>query len=262
VLVATILLLASIAGADEQPDTQVSIIDTWPPGNHISLGRDQTFYLRLAYSTDTPVRIWARPYYEGEPADAGSHPSRQYSGSGEALGWFFLSQPGVRVDEIRISAGDGRVASTPVMAVWRGQILASSKPAATVLPPAWIEELKSIDQAAQEQAFQERMNQPLTAWESILFALFVPMVLAVGLVGLVWPFRALLRWRGGWRLGAALPAALMAFVVLRLIIGVVLDPRSHNLWPFEILLAGVASGVIMSGLAVARKLSGPRPPRV
>ena len=254
-LAASVLSSALAAGAGELSGTRVDIIDTWPAGNHVSLGSNQSFYLRLAYSTDTPVRIWARPYLEGEPADAGSHPSRQHSGDGEALGWFFLSRPGSRVDEIRITAGDGTDDGTPLMAVWRGQILGSSKPGVQGTVPAWVEELKRVDRTAREQALQAQMNQPLTAWEKLLFTLFIPTVLVIGAIGLVWPFRALMRWRGSWRLGAALPATVMGFVVLRLIIDVALDPRSHNLWPFEILLAGAFSGVIMLGLALARKLT-------
>lgn len=47
----------------------------------------------------------------------------------------------------------------------------------------------------------------------------------------------------------------MAFVVLRLIVGVARDPTSHNLWPFEILMAGGLSTVLMIVLLVARKVT-------
>jgi len=60
-------------------------------------------------------------------------------------------------------------------------------------------------------------------------------------------------WTGGWRVAAAIPCALMAFVVLRIIIGVMLDPTSHNLWPFEILYAAAASLVYLSAVALARR---------
>jgi hypothetical protein len=40
--------------------------------------------------------------------------------------------------------------------------------------------------------------------------------------GFVMPVRALLRWRGGWRTAAAVPAALMGFVIARLLVGVAL----------------------------------------
>ncbi|HQX25693.1 MAG TPA: hypothetical protein PLI00_14285 [Pseudomonadota bacterium] len=65
-----------------------------------------------------------------------------------------------------------------------------------------------------------------------------------------------LRWRGGWRIAAAVPAIMMAFVVLRIVIGVARDPTSHNLWPFEILMAGAMSAGVTGLLAVVRKLTG------
>ncbi|MGC1728146.1 MAG: hypothetical protein WA747_02060, partial [Steroidobacteraceae bacterium] len=75
----------------------------------------------------------------------------------------------------------------------------------------------------------------------------------LGVGGVVLPVRALVRWRGGWRLAAGVPAALMGFVVLRVIVGVAADPTSHNLWPFEILIAGLVSAVIMVVLTLVRR---------
>jgi hypothetical protein len=57
-------------------------------------------------------------------------------------------------------------------------------------------------------------------------------------------------------MSAAVPAALMGFVVVRLIVGVSIDPTSHNLWPFEILMVGLLSTVIMVVLTVARRVRG------
>jgi hypothetical protein len=57
-------------------------------------------------------------------------------------------------------------------------------------------------------------------------------------------------------LAATLPAALMGFVVLRLIVGVSRDPTSHNLWPFEILITGALSVLLMGMLWLLRKVSG------
>lgn len=252
-LLLTAILSPSVVA--EAAGTRVRIIDTWPEGNHVNLGRDQTFYVRLAYESETPVRIWARPYHEGEPAHAGSHASPRYSGRGEALGWFFLMEPGTRVDEIQVTAGDGSSAGTALMAVWRGQIFASSKPAQTGAPPQWVEELRRQEKAAHDREVREAMAQPVPPGEAILAAVFMWGVLAVGLVGLVWPWWALMRWRGKWLLGAALPALLMTLVVLRLVIGIAVDPGSHNLWPFELLIGGLVSSVVMVVLVVARRLT-------
>src|SRR3546814_2793134 len=80
----------------------------------------------------------------------------------------------------------------------------------------------------------------------------------VGLLALALPAWALWRWRGGWRIAAMVPAALMAFVVLRIVVGVAIDPTSHNLWPFEILMAGGLASVLVLALWLVRKLSGAR----
>src|SRR5688572_21479265 len=83
--------------------TTVELLETEPAGRNVTLGSGETFYMRIAYSTDTPVRIWARPYFEGREVNAGSNPSRVHEGKGEALVWFFfLGEPGQQVDEIRI----------------------------------------------------------------------------------------------------------------------------------------------------------------
>lgn len=54
-------------------------------------------------------------------------------------------------------------------------------------------------------------------------------MLSLGIAGLTWPAWGRWRWHGGWRLAAAVPAAIMAFVVLRLFIGAAFDSTSHNL---------------------------------
>jgi hypothetical protein len=57
-------------------------------------------------------------------------------------------------------------------------------------------------------------------------------------------------------MAAAVPAALMGFVIVRLLAGVSVDPTSHNLWPFEILMVGLLSTVIMVVLTLARRATG------
>lgn len=99
--------LTALAG-DARAKTTVQVLETYPAGDVITLGKNQSFYLRIGYSTDKPVRIWARPFFQGSEVAAGSNPSRVYSGSDEALGWFFFMEPGKQVDEDRIRAGTVR----------------------------------------------------------------------------------------------------------------------------------------------------------
>jgi hypothetical protein len=45
---------------------------------------------------------------------------------------------------------------------------------------------------------------------------------------------------------------MMAFVIGRIVVDTALDPTSHNLWPFEILMWGGASTIAMGVLAFLR----------
>jgi len=242
-------------GAVEASAT-VEVLETYPAGPEVTLGRNENFYLRLRYDTDHPIGIWARPYFKGQPANAGTNGSYSYSGNGEALGWFFFSGNRGEVDEIRITAGDGSIAGTPVVLTYPVHVVPSERESDTEDAPEWVARLKAADSERQRQAYQAYANRPVSPFTSLLVSLFMIVVLALGVGGLVWPARALLRWRGGWRMAAAVPAALMAFVVLRLLVGVSIDPTSHNLWPFEILMVGMLSTVIMVVLTLARRATG------
>ena len=70
------------------------------------------------------------------------------------------------------------------------------------------------------------------------------------------PLWALWKWRGGWRLAAVVPVAVMAFVVGRIVVDTSRDPTSHNLWPFEILYSGAAGLALIVVLALARRFTG------
>jgi hypothetical protein len=257
----TVLLLVIGAGlaidGTARADTTVEVVETDPPGDVVWLNRNQSFYLRLSYQSDEPVKIWARPYYRGKVVQAGSNPSRTYpAGSGEALGWFFLFEPGTRVDEVRISAGDGSVDGTRVVAVYPVQVIGTGDAAATGETPEWVTTQRALDKAAQDAYDEQLRNTPVSRGDQLFAAGFMLATLAVFVLGFVAPAWGLWRWRGGWRIVAAIPAVMMAFVVLRIIVGVAIDPTSHNLWPFEILMTGALCLGIMLVLVAARKLAG------
>ena len=243
------------AVAPARADTQIRVIDTYPSGANVVLPRNENFNLRLAYSTETPVGIWVTPYFQGQRVGVGSSPSARYTGSGEALAWFFFMQPGDQIDEIRITAGDGGTSTTPVVATYRVHVTGGSS-SGTQTPPRWVGEMAAASEAAILQASKARMNAPVGAFDTLIFGAFMIFMLAVGLVGLVGPVVALFRWRGGWRLAALVPMVLVSFVVLRMLIGVERDPTSHNLWPFEILIAGSESIAVLAVLLIARRVTG------
>src|SRR5690606_18928 len=109
----------------------------------------------------------------------------------------------------------------------------------------WVAALREENQRLLREAYDERSSAPLSAGESILVAGFMLAVLGLGIGGIVAPLRAWRRWQGGWRKAAAVPIAMVGFVILRIVFGVMLDPTSHNLWPFEILQVGVLSFAII-----------------
>jgi len=251
--------LAAVAlacGTAAQAAPTVEIVDTYPAGEEVTLGRNANFYLRLHYATDHPIGIWAQPYFRGQPANAGSNGSYSYTGDGEALGWFFFSGNRGEVDEIRITAGDGSVSGTPVVLTYPVHVLPSERASASEDEPEWVGRLRAADAQRQRLAAQAYANRPVSPFSSLLLSLFMVGVLALGVGGVVLPVRALLRWRGGWRLAAVVPAALMGFVILRIVIGVSMDRTSHNLWPFEILMVGLLCTLIMVGLTLARRAAG------
>jgi hypothetical protein len=250
------LVLGLAAAATLQAGTSVRVLDTYPEGDRVVLGRNQNFYLRLSYEADGTVGIWARPYFHGQPANAGSNGSYSYRGSGEALGWFFFSANRGEVDEIRISAGDGSTAGTAVVLSYPVHVTASESETDSADQPEWVSRLRAADAVQQRLARQQYANRGASPLAALLGGAFMIAVLALGLGGVGLPVRALLRWRGGWRIAAAGPAALMGFVVLRIIVGVAADPTAHNLWPFEILMAGLASTVVMALLSLARRATG------
>lgn len=251
-----LLPIGGIRATDAPSPVTVSVTDTWPQGDDITLGRNQNFYLRLAYRSPTPTGIWIQPYFHGEPAKVGSSPSMRYSGEGESLGWFFFMQPGDEVDEIRITAGDGRLDHTPVVATYPVHLTGGFEPATDELPPEWVERLRARDKAQQQAARQHAASEPVSAGSIAFFSAFMLAMFAIGLIGLVAPAWALWRWRGLWRGLAAIPAAVMAWAVLNIVVGVARDPTSHNLWPFEVLQAGALSLLVMLALWIARKAMG------
>ncbi len=234
----------------------VEVLATDPSGSIVQLGRNQNFYLRIHYQTDRPISIWAHPYYRGRETKAGTNPSRRYNGAGEALGWFFFMEPGDQADEVRIDVGDGTSVGTYTAATYPLRIFSRTESASAHVEPDWVVELKQRDQAAQRADYDKRMTTPPTAGEWILFNGFMLLMLALGIIGIAGPAWGVWRWRRGWRIAAAVPASMMAFVVVRLLFGVAHDPTSHNLWPFEILQAGALSVAIMAVLWVTRKISG------
>lgn len=103
----TLAALSLLAMPVVHAGSNALIVETHPSAA-ATLGRNESFYVRIEYAADEPISLWARPYRDGNVvAEAMSNPSSKYTGSGEALGWFALIEPG-DVDEVRIIAGGGK----------------------------------------------------------------------------------------------------------------------------------------------------------
>jgi hypothetical protein len=251
--IAVLLLAVAALPHVAQAAAELRVIETWPVGDTVTLGTNQNYYLRIGYVTDEPVHIWARPYYRGDEVAAGSNPSPVYTGTGEALGWFFFMEEGERVDEIRINVGDGSSAGTRLAVTYPVDVRAGSA-AATGSEPAWLTALLQENERLMRDAYEKRMSEPAGAGDALIAGGFMLAVLALGIGSIAVPILAMRRWSGGWRVAAAVPVCIIGFVVLRIVIDTSRDPTSHNLWPFEILQAGAVSLVLIGVLYLARKL--------
>ena len=245
------------AGASAEPSARV--VGTDPPGDYITLARGESLYVRIEYASERPVSIWARPYFGGREVPARSNASIPHDGTGEALGWFELIEPGP-VDEVRILIGDGTRVGTKVAATHRVQLAATDRPARERVRAAWVDALSGQEAAVRRADYDKRMSEPVRTGDRVLFSGFMLAVLVLLVGSLAWPAWALWRWRGGWRTAAAVPIAVMSLVVLRIFFDTARDPTSHNLWPFEILMWGGACVAFMAALKLARRSSrGARP---
>lgn len=248
-LFAVMILLS--AGAHASTTARILATD---PGMEAALGRNQSFYVRIAYQSDEPISLWARPYLDGEEVEkAMSNASAKYVGEGEALGWFALIEPG-EVDEVRILAGGGKPYREWELARENVQLIWTTENASAGRPAPWVEELKAAAEARMHAETERRASEPVSAGETIFFSGFMLFMIALGLAGVGLPLWSVWKWRGGWRIAAAVPAGVVLFVVLRIVIDTAGDPTSHNLWPFEVLMAGTGALLAIGVLKLLRRL--------
>jgi len=250
-------LLAVVMAFGVRAEVRVSVADTDPSGESV-LGRDEPFFVRVRFASDEPVSIWVRPFRHGEPVlHVKTNASGRHAGTGYALGWFSLDDAS-EVDEVRIRVGGGNPYREWVAATVPVNVAGTGRPAPTRARAPWVDELQHAEDSARREAQRRQMSAPVTTGERLLMSGFMLATLALLVGGLAVPALAMRRWRGGWRIAAAVPAALMAFVVLRIVVGTTIDPTSHNLWPFEILVWGVVALLILALIALARRLTGSR----
>ena len=245
------LALVSMAA---QSGHQVEVLDTWPAGEAVTVGPGEPFHLRIAWSTDSMTRIFARPYYRGKEVPALNSPSPSYRGSGETSVWFTLSKRNGQVDEVRLFTGNGgKVTRRPPTLTHRVSISGSTTALSATPAPEWVARLQADVESATGGP-QEPTGSADDAW----MRGFMLLVLALTLCGFLLPIWCVWRWRGRWRIAAAIPLLGMGLLVLMLLSAAVFAPGSLGLFPLTLLLAAICSSLVTMLLVVARWLSLPR----
>lgn len=179
---------------------------------------------------------------------------------GEAVLFVFLQpkEGDVHVDEIVLKTTEAGLASTrdppgethviPVDVTWT-----VATGTATSAAPAWLTEHRA--QATARRAAARAAAPPSGPLENFLW--FAGSILFVALaIGAVWlPIRWMRRWHGGWRVAAAACLVPVPLAIANIVLGLISDPSSHNLFPFEIAMAGAVAYGLMIVVGIAHVAS-------
>jgi hypothetical protein len=237
-----------------EPDVlEVRLLETAPP-SPARVGTAARLSARVGYRSDLPVRFSATPLLRGEPVRAGSNGSPAWpAGEGEALVWFFLFEPGL-VDGLRIGVGhaNGRGTFRSFDFPLDAEFVGGSGPASREV--AWVARLESTAEAL--RAAQRPAADPGGAADTALGVAIIGGLFGVLILAAALPIAGIRSWTGHWRWGAWLALAIFAVPSMNVVIGVMIDPTSHNLWPLELFGYAVASVSLCSALFVLRKLRG------
>jgi hypothetical protein len=231
-------------------EVRLRVLESFPAAP-ATLGHWEQYYLRIGYVADQPIRVRVDPYFGAAevPGMNGGSPLHA-AGAGEALFWIAYTKP-ARVDRLVVYAQDekwqGRFAELelPVALAWTGE-----KPATAQALPDWVLRLRAEREARDKLESQARMNAPASwGWTAAFFVMgwSIPLYFILQAV-LLW------RWRGGWRLAAAIPAVPMAAVLLHAVYAYF---RGSNIFPlFLIFFCPVALAYLVVLLGVRRARVG------
>ncbi|MBL0143518.1 MAG: hypothetical protein IPP91_15750 [Betaproteobacteria bacterium] len=251
-LFAAFLALAC-AAVRAEVRAQVAGID---PATPAVLARNQPLYVRIDYADADGHHFWAKPYFRGDPVKRIKfNASSRYAGSGSALGWFSLDQADA-VDEVRIVAGGGRPFKEFEVSRLRVDVRGTGVPGESAPRAEWVDSMQRESDAQRRRDMAEEKARPASVFDSLIVPGFMLAVLGLLAGGVAAPVWAIRRWQGGWRFAAALPLVAIAFVVARIVVDTARDPTSHNLWPFEILMAGGAGLAFLAVAYLVKRLAG------
>lgn len=257
ILVVATLLQADIARG-QTPQISFEVLETSPP-SPATLHRGDHVYVRIRYETNVPMWIEGRYSNHGAPARAArmSGAGLAGPGKGELIVWAsFVAQAGVdAIDLEAYTNGRGGFARQHLAVdfTWDGQ------PTAGETRAPWVAPLLAEEQARQQKAFGEMERQFYSPGSGGLGAtaglvsIVGLLALAVVVGGFVWPIYGAIRWKGVWRIAAALPLAAGVLWTLKDAYDLFLDSTSHNLLPFEYVIGAVVTVPYMLVVAIWRR---------
>jgi hypothetical protein len=220
------LLCAPHAVAQSPVALEVSATDPEPQA---ALQRGETFYARVAYQSDRPLRIRIQGLRQGRQVPTMTNPApRSNPPSGETIVWLASDRPAT-TDEILVTAEDeatGKVVaqvSVPVNLEWTGN------PATT--PRQVADWARTMSQAQQQSISQDmRTYGEGGGLMSTLLDLVIRFSLPGYIVAQIWSLRRL---EGSWRKAAWVPAFVMGAALLFSLFAL---SRGSNLWPIWLIL--------------------------
>jgi hypothetical protein len=172
------LLLLCFLACSAQAEIRALVVETDPPGEAVTLGRDEVLWVRIAYTTDEPVRIWARPYLGGQEYPVQGNPSLMHTGAGYALGWFSFHQA-AQADEIRITVGTGASSQPLEVARHPVRLTATGQPGAARTAAPWVDELRREAEAKGRLERKRIASQPASTGDTALTYALMLLVAAV-----------------------------------------------------------------------------------
>lgn len=227
------LLILSLTAAVQAAEIEITRMH---PGEPAVLAPNEVFYTGIAYRSEQPLRIWVRPYYQGQQVPAMSNASPVYpAGHGEALGWF-SSRESLQVDEIRISAhdpihGEQATLNQPVSLRWDDTL-----PAHTGTPPSWVNSLQT-EQTRLVREHQTRLAErdSTIGWRLFSLVITTSPVLYLFLQVIAW-----VRLRQDYPFAVKLPIYFMAIVLAISLFALLAGSNLWGIWlvfasPFAVL---------------------------
>jgi hypothetical protein len=245
-----LLLLVCVCHAVAQSASVTLEVSATDPDAQATLQRGETFYVRLAYQTDRPIRVRIRGRRRGTEVPTMTNPSpRTDPPSGEALVWLASDKPAT-VDELHVVAEDqasGKSVaevSVPVSLEW------------TAVSPATIRQEADWARAmsrTQQQTISQEMRKygEGGGFFDTLLGLVIALSLPAYIAAQIWSLRRL---EGGWRKAAFVPLFIMggalAFSLFAL-------SRGSNLWPIWLILLAPLAAVSLAGILLLHRFSAP-----